>query len=205
MADAMSTPKRMQGTELLSLISSALVLLGLMLDAKGVIHVSEITNLCLLCGCAASVVISIVTSLLIAPGKGFTLLPVNCGFAPKALLQELLYPAAALLLTAAGVGGIDIRHFIVGWLLWRLARTICRRTQRESKPLDWLLTIVSAVFAVLACLHPAFLPYALCCCAAFICAAIMYCAPSVRLYICLAAVISINALAYLHPFTQIIF
>lgn len=200
---------------LLSLISSVLLLLGLMLDAGSGVKAPEfynsllgrtagLRNFYLLCGCAAAVLISIIMSLLIARGKGFTPFPINCGFAPRAMLQVLLYPAAAVGLTASGKFGIDTRHLLVGLILWQLSRTVCRRIKLESKPLDWLLTVVCAVFAVLACLHPAFMPYAVCCGAAFVCAAIIYLAPSVRLYVSLAVVIGIGVLAYLHPFPYLL-
>ena len=201
--------RNVDGT-LVSLIANAFLMIGLMLDAGSAVKAPEVynsllgrtvelTNFYLLCGCGAAALISALLTLTMAGGKGFTPLPVNCGFAPKAMLQLFLYPA----LTAAAVIGLDIsidtRHILAGLILWQLSRTVCRRARTESKPLDWLLTIVSAVFAVLACLHPAFLPYAVCCTAAFICAAVMYNHPSLRLYLCLAAVVGITVLAYFHP------
>ena len=206
--------RKVDGT-LLSLISNILLLLGLMLDAGSGVKApefynhllgrnAELGNFYLLCGCAAAVLISIIMSLLIARGKGFTPFPINCGFAPKALLQVFLYPAAALAAAMRLDVSIDLRHILVGLMLWQVSRTVCRRIKLESKPLDWLLAIVCAVFAVLACLHPAFLPYAVCCGVAFACAAIIYLAPSVRLYVSLAVVAVIIALAYIHPFAYLL-
>jgi len=203
--------RKVDGT-LLSLISNGFLLLGLLLDAGNALkapeiysrllgRTAELGNFYLLCGCAASVVISIVLSLLIAPGKGFTPLPLNCRFAPKALLQELLYPAAAAMVIVTLPGNsIFTHHLLLGLMLWQLSRTVCRRTESESRKLDWLLLGISAALAVLACLHPAFFPYALCCGLALICAAAVYLAPSVRIYAGMAVVIGLIALAYFHPF-----
>ncbi len=192
--------RRVDGT-LVSLISNALLTVGLMFsNANGLNNPTGLNFPWLLGGCAAAALISALLTFAIAPGKGFTLLPVNYGFAPKAMLQVFLYPA----LTAAIIFGtdisIEIRHIVAGFILWQLSRTVCRRTQRESKPLDWLLTVITAVFAVLACLHPAFLPYAICCGVALICAMAIYLAPSVRLYVCAGAALSILTLAYICPF-----
>ncbi|MBQ3575573.1 MAG: hypothetical protein IJA26_07870, partial [Clostridia bacterium] len=163
--------RKVDGT-LLSLICNGLLLLGLMLDAGSGINAPEIysrmlgrsvelRNFYLLCGCSAAVIVSIAITLLIARGKGFTPLPVNCGHGPKAMLQVLLYPAAVFIAVRALDTSINLRHLLVGMILWQLSRTVCRRTRPESRPLDWLLTAITAVFAVLACLHPAFLPYAI--------------------------------------------
>ena len=206
--------RNVDGT-LLSLISNILLLLGLMLDAGSGVkapefynsllgRTAELGNFYLLCGCGAAVLISIIMSLLIARGKGFTPFPINCGFVPKALLQVFVYPTAVVVLLVSGKFGIDTRHMLAGLILWQLSRTVCRRIRMESKPLDWLLTVVCAVFAVLACLHPAFMPYAVCCAAVFACAAIVYLAPSVRLYLCMAVVIGICTLAYFHPMPYIL-
>lgn len=195
---------------LLSLISNALLMTGLMLDAGSAVKAPEmysrllgrpveLLNFYLLCGCAAAVLISIVLSLLIAPGKGFTPLPVNCRFAPRALAQELLYPAVVGAATFLPGTNFSTLHILLGMVFWQLSKTVCRRTQTESKPMDWLLCIACAVFAVLACLHPAFLPCAVCCGAALISAVIVYLAPSVRLYISTAVVMGLIALAYFHP------
>ena len=197
--------RRVDGT-LMSLISNGLLTVGLMFSsAKGLNNPAGLDYSWLLIGCGATALISAALTFVMAGGKGFTLLPVNCGFAPRALLQVFLYPLAAAAVVTGLEAAVDTRHILAGLILWQLSRTICRRTHTESKPLDWLLTIVCAVFAVAACLIPACLPYTLCCCAAFICAAILYCAPSFRLYICLAAVIGITALAYFHPFSKILF
>lgn len=201
--------RKVDGT-LLSLIANAFLLIGLMLDAGSAVKAPEVyskllgkttefANFYLLCGCGVAVLISALLTFVMAGGKGFTPFPVNCGHGPKALLQVLLYHTAVNIAGQAPDTGIALRHVLFGMILWQLSRTVCRRTQRESKPLDWLLTVITAVFAVLACLHPAFLPYAICCGAALICAMAIYLAPSVRLYVCAGAALSILTLAYFHP------
>ena len=192
--------RNVDGT-LMSLISNALLTVGLMFtgaDDPGLLQNPWLPGCC-----GAAALIAAVLTFVLAGGKGFTLLPVNCGFAPKAMLQVFLYPAAVTAASIVLKVAVDARHILAGLILWQLSRTVYRRARTESKPLDWLLTVACAVFAILACLHPAFLPYAVCCTTAFVCAAVMYNHPSVRLYLCLAAVTGITALAYLHPFAYL--
>ena len=158
---------------LLAWISNLLLAAGIFVTGKNDLILLILTGL--------AVLISLITSLFVAPFKSFSLVPRNYGFSPRAIVQTLLYPAVA----AAGMNffGIDLPHALAGWILWRLARTVCRRSQDESLPMNLLLIAVCAVAVGLSVFFPVAVPYAYACLAALLCAVIVFLAPSMRLYV----------------------
>lgn len=157
---------------LLAWISNLLLAAGIFLTGDSELILLILTGL--------AVLISLITSLFVAPFKSFSLVPRNYGFSPKAIVQTLLYPAVA----AAGMNffGIDLPHALAGWILWRLARTVCRRSQDESLPMNLLLIAVCAVAVGMSIFFPVAVSYAYTCLAALVCAIIVFLAPSLRLY-----------------------
>lgn len=158
---------------ILSVVSNLLLLEGMLLDSSGGVA-APVQAFYTACAAGLGMMISIVASCVIEPMHGFSISPRNIGFFPKAAVQTLLYPAVVLM-----IGGEA--DMLAGLLLWRLSRTVCRRAGDESRPLN-LLLIAAAAIPVLAC---AWLPaqgYAAAAILALACAAIVFCAPSVRFY-----------------------
>ena len=169
------TLNRRADGNLLALIANGLLFAGLMLDGMGgVPKPFEVFYSLIAAGLGA--VIAILTSLVIAPPKGFSLVPRNIGFAPKAMVQTLLYPAAIFTL-AQFIPGFDdsMYGFFAGYVLWRLSRTVCRRSNDESRPLNLLLI---AVCAAVVNLLP--LSISICCLTALVCAMIVFLHPGWR-------------------------
>ena len=166
---------------MLSMISNALLFTGLMLDASGGVH-AEYELFFTLIAAAAGAMISVIASFAIQKPRGFTLMPKNLLFAPKAMVQTLLYPAAALAigLFMPGEDMGQICGFYAGLLLWRLSRTVCRRTDAESRPMNFMLIAPCAILAAAACfLLPAH-DAALMCLAAALCAVAVFARIGVR-------------------------
>lgn len=197
--------RRVDGT-LLSLIANALLLLGLTLDSGAFLgNATPLAHPYLLSACLTSALLGATLAALLAGGSGFSPLPLNYAFAPNAMVQELFYPAALMCLVALEKFEIDLYPALVGWTLWRLSRTVCRRKRAESKPLDWLLVAAAWIALILALFFPPLLPYALACCAALLCAAIVYLAPSLRLYICMFAAFAALFVELYCPFALALF
>lgn len=173
----------------LSIISKLLLLGGMLMDVSGgVDELLNWTNFYTLCGAGLGMVISVVSCCAIEPMRAFSLIPRNLAFYPKAALQTLLYPAVMALVAYLGTWWDEsvLDHvlelagsmeFLSGLLLWRLARTVCRRSNDESRALNLLLVgAVSALTIAGADNYAAAAWVALCC------ATIVFCAPSWRLY-----------------------
>lgn len=169
------TLNRRSDGNILSLIANGLLFAGLMLDgSNGVPKPFEMFYTLAASGLGA--LIAVLTSLVIAPPKGFSLIPRNLGFAPKAILQTLLFPAAYLGLISLISKGFDdyVVGFFAGYTLWRLSRTVCRRSFDESRPLNLLLIAVCAVMTGAAGFVPALFEPAICCLLALVCAMIVF-------------------------------
>ena len=171
----------------LSVISNALLFLGLLLDGSGGVAAPvEIAGFYAICGAGLGMVISIAVNYVIEPMHAFSLVPRNIAFFPKAAAQSLAYPMTAVLWMARGNG----EDLLAGMILWRLSRSVCRRSPDESRPLNLLLVTASAALTAASIWAPGLQMYALAAIAAMLWAAIVFCAPGWRLYAGAAMVIA---------------
>lgn len=148
--------------------------------------------------------IAIITSYAVEPAHGFSLKPANLKQVPGACAQTLLCPAALASLLVVGHTGAA--PLLYGLILWRLSRTVCRRTQEESRPLNLLLTCLAAIPGLVAGALPelgAVPAYHRAALLALICAAIVFCAPTVRLCAGIALLIAADALIALAPLPRV--
>ena len=160
---------------IMSVISNGLLLAGLAVDRGG--SGAPFEGFYSLCAAGVGMIIAIVTAYSLEPMRAFSLKPVNIGFFPKAAAQSLTYlPLAALLI------GFETPIF-VGWMLWRLARTVCRRSADESRPLNFGLTAACGAMLILSAFVGEAHEYAAACVIALLCAEAVYCAPGWRLYV----------------------
>lgn len=200
--------RRMDGA-ILNLITNALLLTGLLLDGgKGLS--GPLPEFFTLCAAALGVAIAAGASYAVESPHGFSLKPVNYALAPRACLQTLLYPAAGagfcLVLsrtTSASFQTILQSNFsalLIGLILWRLARTVCRRSPDESLPLNLLMISLAALSIAVAAWMPGLRAWALPVELALICAAATFCAPSVRLWCGIALTAAALALTQANPF-----
>ena len=187
--------------KLMALLSSMLLCAGMVLDGIWDLE-PPLQGIFTLCGAGLGLLVEIINSFALEPVHGYSLVPRNLGFVPKAAVQSLLYPVAmcALMLMQARRGEkyIDALEeylalpLIIGMIPWRLSRTVCRRASDESRPLNLLLVSIAAL-AVIA--HAALEMWDLRIvdaelvhiCAdglvlALVCAIIVFCAPGWRLY-----------------------
>lgn len=171
---------------LLSVLSNLLLFTGLCISSGNDCILIVLTGLVVL--------IALITSLFVAPFRSFSLIPRNYGFAPKAVVQTLLYPAVAAALM--NILEIDLPHALAGWILWRLARTVCRRSQDESRPMNLFLIAVCALAVILSAILPLSDAYAVSCLTALVCACVVFLAPSMRLYAGTALLLAGKALCY---------
>ena len=178
----------------MSIISNVLLLTGLLLDASsGIAAPLDINGFYTICGTGLGMIISVFTSYAVEPMRAFSLIPRNVGFFPKAAVQSLLYPAFITVLVYIAtwldesfveslIDTMGTLEFMFGFLLWRLSRTVCRRAQDESRPLNLLLVTICAVSIVAGAWMPEFQGFIVTW-IVLICAAIVFCAPSWRLYV----------------------
>lgn len=176
----------------LSIISNALLLVGLLLDASGSM-VTPIENMFTLCGAGLGMVISIIAAYVIVPMHAFSLVPRNIAFFPKAAVQNLLYPVVIFVILAiftnaegepfTAVFQSDFSYVFAGLILWRLSRTVCRRANDESRPLNLVLVAACALLMIGGCFVEILYVFGFFAIIALLCAIIVYCAPSVRLYV----------------------
>lgn len=155
------------------------------------------------CGAALGALIALAAAYITEPPRGFSLLPRNIGFFPKAAVQSLLYPAAVFFL----IETMGVIAALAGYVLWRLSRTVCRRAADESRPLNLLLIFASAALVSAGKWIP--MAYGFAAVLALVCAAMVFCAPGVRFYIGCALVVAAQAIlitggipgleAYAHP------
>lgn len=166
---------------ILSVVSNGLLLAGLLIDSSsGVLAPMNASGFYTVCGAGLGMMISIITSYIIEPMHAFSLIPRNIGFFPKACVQTLLYPVLTLMVfPEPGV--------IVGFMLWRLSRTVCRRAQDESRLLNLLLVTVAGA-AIVASVYGLNIDYPIAIFIALVCAAIVFCAPGWRFYVAVALI-----------------
>ena len=201
--------RRLDGV-VLSGIANLLLLTGLLLDGAGGVEASLPLALdapFTLGDAALGALIALSTAYLVEPAHGFSLKPVNLALFPRACAQTLLYPAAALAIAAAlRDASVRAEALLYGLMLWRLARTTCRRTEEESRPLNLLLTALMAIPAIVRALRPdgtlcgmELLPFAAAALLAGICAGAVFCAPAWRYWLGCALLLGAGALNALHP------
>lgn len=176
---------------ILSLICNLLLLAGLLLDGGTGREVFTA------CSAGLGMAISIITSYALEGMHGFSLIPRSIGFFPKAAAQSLLFPAIAYLFRGFRP---DVMAALI---LWRVSRSVCRRSHDESRALNLLLLAASALLAMASIGLPMLVGYANSAMAAVICAMIVFCAPSWRLYAGGALLIAANALLIVHPLPMI--
>ena len=190
---------------LLSLLSNVLLAFGLIMDATGGIPL-YFDSFYTLCTTGIGVAVGFFISCMVVRAPRISLLPRNLGYAPKAVFQVLLYPALAM--AAIHFYDFPLIPAMAGLIPWRLARTVCRRSQDESRPLDLLLVFFSAFTLMIILLintyppYDAYLPYAYAFYAAQLCAVLVFCAPSVRLYLGTLMIAGAGAIMYIFPFAD---
>ena len=173
-------------------IANVLLLAGLMLDSSGGVAAPvEMPGFYTACGAGLGTVISIAAGYGVEGMHACSLRPVNIGFFPRAAVQSLLYPAVMIgimiLLDCLFDAEVRLLHMdykpvLAGMLIWRLARTVCRRAADESRRLNLLLAGVCAALIIGGGLWGDLLVYGFCALMAMLCGMIVYCAPSWRLY-----------------------
>lgn len=182
---------------MLSIISNVLLLVGLLVDASnGVAAPLDVSSFYTACGTGLGLLISVFTSYIVEPMRAFSLLPRNIVFFPKAAVQSLLYP---VLMVGAWVFMSDkggkmefnsiISMLMAGMIFWRLSRTVCRRANDESRPLNLLLAAACGGMIIANIWIPNLEGYIVSVIAVMICAEIVFCAPGWRLYISTALLI----------------
>ena len=178
--------RRMDGV-ILSCIANGLLATSFLLEGKLAIA-SPVPLLSIIVGAGAGTLISIITSYAIEPIHGFSLKSIDRRIIRSALVQGGLYIVGVIVAYKTFKPqneGLAL-PFLFGLIPWRLARSLCRRTEDESRPLNLLLITYAAIPAALTCSFPEILPFAMCAGIALICSAIVFCAPSKRLYIGIA-------------------
>ena len=193
---------------ILSMVANGLLLAGLLLDG-GAGLTGPLPSFFALCGAGLGALIAAATAYAVEPAHGFSIKPVNLPRAPRTCLQTLLYPAVHLAYCAAANqlpnlarfgGEARLLAFPCGLILWRLARTVCRRSVDESRPLNLLLIALAALSIAVAAWMPDYRACALAAELALICSAAVFCAPSVRLWSGIALTAAALALALANPF-----
>ena len=208
--------RRVDGV-VLSVISHLLLGAGLLLDGAGGVEVNLPVALdapFTLGGAALGALIALGTAYLVESAHGFSLKPMNLALMPRACAQTLLYPAAALAICAVlpenvrkGFAGLEA--LLYGLILWRLARTTCRRTDEESRPLNLLLMVLTAIPAATGALFPELtlcglplISFAAAAALAALCAGVVFCAPAWRYWLGYALVLAADALLVLQPLPE---
>ena len=209
--------RRVDGV-VLSVIANLLLAAGLLLDGAGGVEL-ELPHLAdcpfTLGGAALGALIALGTAYLVEPGHGFSLKPVNLKLFPRSCAQTLLYPAAALAIAAAlpvelRERFVGLEALLYGLILWRLARTTCRRTDEESRPLNLLLVTLAALPTAAWLIWPELsfrgmqlLPFAAAAALAMLCAGAVFCAPAWRYWLGFMLVLAADALNVLHPLPEL--
>ena len=187
--------RRIDGV-ILSCLTNGLLIAALLLNEGSALQAQN-TGIYVAIGAGIGALVSIVASYAIEACHDFSLKPANLRFIPSAVPQTLLYAAAAIIVTAITKARIldMLLPLLFGLIPWRLARTICRRTQDESRTLNLILIALAAIPTAASTFFPIIQPYALMTYIALICAAIIFSAPSQRFY----AGIALTAIAFLVP------
>lgn len=208
--------RRVDGV-VLSTIANLLLVAGLLLDGAGGVEVNLPVALeapFTLGGAALGVLIALGTAYLVEPAHGFSFKPVNLALMPRSCAQTLLYPAAALEICTVlpenvrkGFAGLE--PLLYGLILWRLARTTCRCTDEESRPLNLLLVVLLAIPTAIGAVFPELIlcglplvSFAAAAALAALCAGAVFCAPAWRYWMGFALVLGADALLVLKPLPE---
>ena len=174
--------RRMDGV-ILSCIANGLLATSFLMEGK-MATAPSLPLLSVIAGAGAGALISIITSYAIEPMHGFSLKSIDRRIVRGALVRGGLYIFGAVLayrFLKPQNDGLAL-PFLFGLIPWRLARTNCRRTEDESRPLNLLLIAFTAIPAAIAAWYPAIYPFAITAATALICSAIVFCAPGKRIY-----------------------
>ena len=208
--------RRVDGV-VLSVIANLLLVAGLLMDGAGGVEMNLPVALdapFTLGGAALGALIALGTAYLVESAHGFSLTPVNLALMPRACVQTLLYPAATLAICTVlpknvrkGFAGLE--PLLYGLILWRLARTTCRRTDEESRPLNLLLVALTAIPAAIGAVLPELtlcglpiISFAAAAALAALCAGVVFCAPAWRYWLGFALVLAADALLVLKPLPE---
>ena len=180
--------RRLDGI-ILSCIANGALLFGFLMEEKAM-AVSSVPLLSIIIAAGAGTLISIVTSYVIEPMHGFSLKSIERRYIRDALIQTGLYISGCVVAYKYLRPHNEALSFpfLFGLIPWRLARTICRRTADESRPLNLFLTAYAAIPAAIAAWLPAAAPFAITAAIALLCGAIVFCTPSKRLCIGIALI-----------------
>ena len=141
-------------------------------------------------------------SLIFAPMACFSIAPPNYACAPRAIWQNLLYPAAVCGACWAHGKALPVSAMAAGWMLWRGARTVCRRSESESAPLNFWITAITGAAIIASLFLPQLMWVSACLTLAMLCSAIVFAHFSVRIAVGAALLIGAQALSILHPLPQ---
>lgn len=128
-------------------------------------------------GVAAGAGLGLIVALLtltIVPPQGFSAVPACYARGPKALLQNLLYPAVLIGVGYAANMLPTILEIMAGMIVWRGARTVCRRSPAESAPLNFWLMLICAGLTAAALFVPGIMWFAACVDLAMLCAIVVF-------------------------------
>ena len=141
-------------------------------------------------------------SLILAPMEGLSIAPSNYACTPRAIWQNLLYPAAVCGACWARGAALPVSAMAAGWMLWRGARTACRRSESESAPLNFWITAVTGAAIIASLFLPQLMWLSACMTLAMLCSAIVFAHISVRIAAGAALLTGAQALSILHPLPQ---
>lgn len=187
--------RRVDGV-ILSCLANGLLAAGLLMGRSGLAQSLD-SSVYAVIGAGLGAAVAIAVTYAIDPPHGFSLKPANLRFVTSAVPQTLFYIAAVLATTLLMKSRIldMLMPMLFGLIPWRLARTTCRRAEDESRPLNLLLMAFTAIPIAAITWLPIAQPFALTAYIALVCAAIIFCAMSKRLY----AGIALAAAAFLSP------
>lgn len=165
---------------MLAWISNGLLFVGLMLDGAG-----SLPAICpmfyTLAAAGLGAFIAVITCLIIAPSRGFSLIPLNLQFVLKAAVQNYTFPLLwEILLFKFADFDPNGTGLLCGMALWRLSRTVCRRSADESRGLGLQLMTVTGALTIAACWFDALVMPSFCCWLALACAMVVYLRPSIQ-------------------------
>lgn len=146
-------------------------------------------------GALIGAILSIVISLLLVPLKGASIAPACLRCTPAALVQDLLYPAAAIAVAFWLPRESILPGTLCGMLVWRCARSVHRRSADESAPLTFSLASAAAVGVSAWILFPQAQTLGLYLTFSMLCAFAVFARPSVRS--CIGCALELAAAALL--------
>lgn len=142
-------------------------------------------------------------ALLIAPCRGFSAVPRCYARAPQALWQNMLYPAAVCIAALAHGKMPPAIPVLAGWVLWRGARTVCRRSESESAPLCFWIAAICGAANIAALFIPQLRILSAYLTLAMLCIVIVFAHFSLRTAIATLLLIAAALLPILNPLPQI--